>query len=182
MKRFINIFLIAAIIYGSAGYVLTYFLVLKSVKRQAFERINATRDFTSCTKFVVNSALKKEIHFESGLKKEFRYQEYMYDIVCSQQEDGLLVIYAIKDLAESNLVELFKDFMSQGAKSFQLTFSIFVSVFNDLLNDNHFLKCPSFDFDFQFHTTINFKLLKFYKSILKPPPDIFVQIIPLLEI
>jgi hypothetical protein len=155
------------------GYIVGYFNTLRSIKMERFNFVSKFNNFSNCSKFVLDKQHIKEIKFEFWNDKEFEFHGKMYDVVYTDEEHGVKVVFALIDTKESNFLEKFKFFMNNSidGKSIVIEFFEFVSniVQSKLIDFTNLF--PSKIESSVFVNNSLIVLQNCYLEILKPPPN-----------
>lgn len=175
MKKVVNIFIVAVLLFANVGYVIGYFATLQVIKNERFKQIRTANNYNDCSRFILSNDVQNEMHFEFWSNKEFEYKGIMYDIVSTKFEDGVKVVYALMDNKESNFIAHFKSFMNNSiaGKSNVVHFFKFISHINQNCIDELYKL-------FIFERCINLFEINsiripqnYFLEILKPPPNGF---------
>ncbi len=173
MKKIFNIFILFLFLYANIGYLFAYLNTLHSIKIERFKFISKINNFSNCNKFVLDEQQIKKMKFEFWSDKEFELEGKMYDIVHTDEENGVKVVFALPDTKESNFLEKFKSFMENCAdgKSIAIEFFEFVSniVQSKLIDFTNLFPSKFVSNIFVKNTLIIFQ--NYYLEILKPPPN-----------
>ncbi len=103
IKKYISLFLLSGILFGSSGYYLYFKYLQYNIKHRIKKEIKSGIYQNRLTVFVVPASETDGIEWVKR-NEEFKYKECLYDVVKTEVLNGKKYIYCINDSKENELI------------------------------------------------------------------------------
>ena len=160
---------------NSGGFIIVFYSQQLSVREEIFSSIK-TGDYSPSE--LIRFSIKKDLlykdknGFKWNDKKEFEYNNRMYDVIRVSENDSEFVLYCLNDLAEEEILKSFardfNRFVTDDPKDSKSKTSLFNLISQALLY-NKFEFSPSTK-EQELNQAASETIIKFYIKIPSPPP------------
>ena len=106
MKKAFSIFLVSVLIFGTVGYEIVFSFMLYQYKEAGESIINARNKVENEVVLVINSANRNYFHRHN--RHEVEFKGIMYDIRKEERRGNDLILHAVMDVKEQDLVNEFR--------------------------------------------------------------------------
>ena len=106
MKKTFSILLIGVLIFSIVGYEIIFSLMLYQIKEDGENIIKPGRKVENEVVLVINSVNKNLLHRHN--RHEVEFKGVMYDIRKEEHKGNDLILHAVMDVNEQNLVNVFR--------------------------------------------------------------------------